>query len=495
MSIHLSKPSRFLGPLPFYKRALTIALPVMAQLLIQNLVSLIDNFMVAGLGDVKMSGVNIAGQISFVFLVLTNTLCSSGGIFMSQYNGAKDSGGMQQTFRFKMIVCIAAGVIYTLFAGINPSPVLGLMVRGNSSSDAIVAEATRYMRVLSLCGIPLVISNVISSSLREIGEVKKPLIFSVIATLVNTFLNWVLIYGNLGAPRLEVVGAAIATILARLVEMTLFIIYIKRVHPPFYSRIRDMFKVSLKLFGTILKKSAMILISEMCWVISETITTALYNGRGGADVVSGMSAGFAIANLFFISFNGIFTATGVVMGGTLGADKISEARSQKNWLLNGSFIFGIFFGLLGCASTLLIPLVFGNLSEASRMTARGLILVMAAYMPLWCYVNAQLAVSRTGGDTIMGVIMDMVTNLCFVLPGMFFMAYKTALSPVKMYTLIKLTDVLKILIAHFWLKKERWLRNLAGENAVSAPSIQAIPKSDSVVAVSDLAGKESDKPE
>lgn len=94
---------RYIGTASFYRRALSIALPVMAQLLIMNLVSLIDNFMVAGLGDIKMSGVNIAGQINFVFMIFVNSICIAGGIFMSQFKGAQDSEGMRQTFKFKII--------------------------------------------------------------------------------------------------------------------------------------------------------------------------------------------------------------------------------------------------------------------------------------------------------------------------------------------------------------------------------------------------------
>lgn len=456
------------GPAGFYKKALSIALPVMAQLLIQNMVSLIDNFMVAGLGDVKMSGVNVAGSINFIFLVFMTTVCNAGGIFMSQFNGAKDSGGMQQTFRFKLIVGIVSGMLFTAFCLINPAPVLALMVHGNTASGNIIAEAVIYEKVVAWSWLPMVISTAIASSLRETGSVKTPLIISVIATLVNTCGNYILIYGNFGAPRLEVTGAAIATIIARLVEMITFIIYINIKRPAFYSRIIDIFKVRGKLFAEILGKSGMILVSEMAWVISETITTALYNSRGGAEIVSGMSAGFAIANLFFISFNGIGTATGVLLGGTLGSGRLEEARTQKDWILSGSLVFGIFFGLLGCLSVLLIPIVFGNLSPTARIVARGLIFVAAAYMPAWCFVNAQFAVSRTGGDTVLGVVVDSTINPLVVIPGIFALTYLTNLGPVAMYAIIKLADFIKITIAGIWLKKERWLRNLAKENAVTA---------------------------
>lgn len=460
--------NKYFGTFDFYKKCLTIALPMMAQLLIQNLVSLIDNFMVAGLGDIKMSGVNVAGQILFVFMVFINTICASGGIFMSQYKGAKDTGGMQQVFRYKIIICVLSGLGFTFLCLLNPRPILSLMVHGNTSKNEILLSAVEYAKVASFTCLPFVISASISSSLREIGEVKVPLYVSIIATAINTLFNWILIYGNLGAPRLEIKGAAIATVIARTTEMIIFIVYIIIKKPPFYVKFVDLLKVRLQLFGTILGKSVMILVSELSWVLSETVTTALYNSRGGAEVVAGMSAGFAIANLFFISCNGIVTATGVIMGTTLGAGNLEEARRQKNWILNGSAIFGILFLLLGYLSVSLVPIVFVNLSVASHEVTRGLIFVVATYMPLWCYLNAQFAISRTGGDTTLGVLADLITNGLFVVPGMFIMTYLTTLSPVAMYAIIKLSDGIKFTIATIWLKKERWLKNLAIENAVSA---------------------------
>ena len=279
------------GPAGFYKKALLIALPVMAQLLIQNMVSLIDNFMVSGLGDVKMSGVNISGQILFVFMVLLNTICTAGGIFMSQYYGAGDKRGMRQALSFKAVLAAVSIVLYLLVCMAFPRPVLSLMVVGNSQADAILDEAVKYMFLMGFIGIPMAISTICSSSLREIGQVRTPLLISVIATLVNTFFNWVLIYGNLGAPRLEVQGAAAATIIARLTEMTMFLICIAVRRPPFAATPKELVSVDFPLFFRMLKKGSMVLGSEMLWVISETVTTALYNGRGGADVVSGMAAG------------------------------------------------------------------------------------------------------------------------------------------------------------------------------------------------------------
>lgn len=456
---------KYFGSAEFYKKALLIGIPVMLQQLIQNMVSLIDNFMVAGLGDIKMSGVNIAGQMLFVFFVLINSICMAGGIFMSQFFGAGDKKGMQQSLRFKILLGCIGLIIYSTVCWGIPRQILSLMVVGNSEAADILEVAVHYMKLMGFIGIPVIISNIIASSLREIGSVKAPLVISVIATCINTFFNWILIYGNLGAPRLEVTGAAYATIMARCAEMLMFIGFVMFKKQPFMINVLEVLKVDWKLFGTMLRRGSMVFLGEMIWVSSETITTALYNGRGGADVVSGMASSFAIANLFFVSFGGITTATAVIIGQTLGKGELDEARKQKTWLLSAAIFFGIAVGLLGLLTTFLVPVVFGNLSVAAQAICRQMVIMMSICMPLWVYINVQFAISRAGGDTLMGFLIDGVTTLCIIIPGIFMLAKFTTMGPVWMYMMTKLVDFIKIAWAYIWLKKERWVKNLAENKA------------------------------
>lgn len=442
-----------------------IALPVMGQQLIQSLVSLVDNFMVSGLGDIKMSGVNITNQILFIFMVLLGTICTSGGIFMTQFFGAGDKHGMKQSLLFKIVMSVICMLPFFYIGFLNPRPFLALMVKGNNQATEILDVAVKYIFLIGIAGIPMVVSNIIATCLREVGQVKAPLVMSVTATLVNTFLNWVLIYGHLGAPRLEVAGAAIATIIARFVEMLLYIGYLTKKSQPWAIRFADLFHVDWGLFGRILRRGGMVIFSEMAWVASETIITALYNGRGGADVVSGMSASFAIANLFFVAFSGITTATGILLGQSLGAGKLDKAREEARWMLTASFIFGCIMTLVGLLALLLIPIVFPKLSVESRAICREMVFYMSLFMPIWVYQNAQFAVSRAGGDTLMGVVVDTITTLLIAIPLMFFLAKGTNMGPVGMYICFKLLDFLKIAIAYVWLKKERWVVNLAGGEA------------------------------
>lgn len=454
--------NKYFGTKEFYKQVVFIAIPVMLQQLIQSLVNLIDNFMVAGLGDVKMGGVNTAGQIVFVFIVLLGTICTSGGIFMTQNFGANNKEGMRQALCFKIVIGAVAIGIYLLVCLVFPRQILSLMLTGNSEKEAILYEGVRYMRLIGFAGIPMCISNIIASSLKEIGEVNPPLVITILATVVNAFFNYALIYGNFGAPRLEVEGAAIATIIARVFEMLLFFIYITKNKQPFAIKLNNLLHIDWEMFKEILKKASMVIFSEMLWVLSETVATALYNGRGGADVVSGMSSSFTIADLFFVSFTGMNTAVAVIIGNTLGKGELDEARKQKTWLFTTAIIFGFIMMDVAALSMELVPIAFGSLSLSAQNICKGMIFANAIYMPLWVYQNAQFALSRAGGDTKMGFLVDGIFTTGMYFPLMFIIALCTNIGPVYMYAIIKIVDVPKVIFADWWLKKEYWVKNLAG---------------------------------
>ncbi len=452
-----------LGSAGFYREALAIVVPVMLQSLVTGLVSLVDNFMVAALGDAKMAGVNVANQINFVYLVIVNTVCMAGGIYLSQHRGANDEEGMRQAFRFKLVAAGIVSAVHLIVCLAVPEPMLRLMLGGNPEGERIVAEGARYLRAVSASFLPIGFASAMATSFRDIGVTKVPLLVSTSAALVNTFFNWVLIYGNLGAPRLEAQGAAIATVIARLVETGAFALMLRKLRPAFAVSPRRVFDIDRGLFGAILSRSGMMLFSETAWVLSETIITALYNGRGGAETVAGMAAGWTIANLIFLVFPAIHAATGVIVGATLGSGKLEEGRHKARWIMSGAVIFGLFASAAAALATLAIPLVFGNLSDSARAVTRGLVFVIAGYLPLWCLLNAQFAVSRSGGDTLMGVWVDVGVTYAVFIPAALAIAGLTSWGPVALFGVAKVSDIPKAAVAHWWLKKGRWVKNLAAE--------------------------------
>lgn len=454
------------GPGRFYLSALALIIPVMLQSFLTGMVSLIDNFMVAALGDGMMAGVNVANQINFVYIVIINTICMAGGIYLSQHKGANDREGMQQAFRFKLILATAISLIHMMLCLFFAESLIGLLLGGNSAQDEIIKEGARYLRVVSPGFLPIGISTAIGSSFRDTGVTKVSLAISVSAALVNTFLNWVFIYGNLGAPRLEVSGAAIATVVARFVEAVAFLIIVGKRKPLFAVRPLKVLDVDRRLFGEILVKSSMMIFSETAWVMSETIITALYNSRGGKETVAGMAAGWTIANLFFLVFPAIQAGTGVILGSTLGAGNLDEGRVKALWIRSGAFMLGLAAMCLAAFSTFLVPLVFANLSPEARLVTRGIVLVIAAYLPIWCLLNSQFAVSRSGGDTVMGLVVDVGISYLVFIPAAVLISRFTTWGPVALYGVAKISDLPKVMLAEWWIAKERWVRNLASKSGV-----------------------------
>jgi Na+-driven multidrug efflux pump len=179
----------FFGPSGFYGQALSIAVPVMLQQLIQTLISLIDNFMVAGLGDAKMAAVNVANQLNFVYFVVLNALCMAGGIYISQYRGAGNEEGMKQAFRFKLFLTIGASIVYFALCQLMPERLMALMTAGNAAQAEITRVGAGYLRLVSVMWVPIAISTTIGTAFRETGKTKPPLVISTLATALCTLLN------------------------------------------------------------------------------------------------------------------------------------------------------------------------------------------------------------------------------------------------------------------------------------------------------------------
>jgi putative MATE family efflux protein len=457
--MNVLKNRQYFGDFEFYKKALVIGIPVMLQAFLQSLISLINSFMVSGLGDIKMSGVNICGQILYVFIILQTAICTSGGIFLTQFSGAKDKEGMRQAFAFKMITSFCLATVFFLVTMVFTRKVLSLMVMGNTQAELILDEAQGYMFLMGFVGVQMIISYIIASSYREIGKVKVPLIISVAAALINIFAGWVLIYGNLGMPRLEVKGAAYAAIISNTIQMILFIAYTIKDKPDFID-LSVLKRIDWNQFGETLRKGSMIIISQLMWVVSETIASAVYNGRGGADVVCGIAASFVISDLLASSISGITMAAGVIIGKSLGGNQLSQARQEKVWMLSAAVVFGCILGAGGLCASSLVPFVFSNLSRNAQNICKGMVMLIAVLIPLWTYINAQLAILRAGGDTRVCMWVDGGTAVVMV-PLLFLMAAFTTWSPIIMYLAVKLLDIGKILIANYALKKERWVVNLS----------------------------------
>lgn len=453
---------KYFGNAKFYKDVLFIAIPVMGHMFVTTLVAIIDSFMVAQLGDIKMSGVNISNQIFFIVQIATSSLATAGGIFLSQYSGAKQKEGMQQAFRFKILMLFFVATASMIFIFSFSEQLLFAMAGGNKNASEIVPYGKQYLNIILFTFIPFAFSTAISTSLRETGSPRLPFIIAIIAASTNAIGNYALIYGNFGAPRLEVIGAAYATLFAKVLELVLLLIVSYK--KDFFVSPMHIFKVNLKVAKEIIKRSSWLLLADLTWAFSETMINAVYNGMGGSEVVSGMSAGWTISDLFFLTHLGLGTSITVIIGGLLGQNKLEEAREKARWFIGLSIIVGIVVGIIEALSSLiLVPFVFGNLSYAAQTVAIRLLIVVAVYLPAWTLTNAQYYILLAGGDSFSMSIIDTSINVIVSIPLAFLLSSLTGIDPVALYAIIKIVSLIKPILTHFALKKETWIKNLTSK--------------------------------
>lgn len=451
-----------------YKRALRLAVPMMIQNGITNMVGLVDNVMVGSLGSEAITAVSIVGQLMFVFNLAIFGGLSGPGIYGAQYYGSKNMTGFQNTVRLKHwigLVCLAGGLIAFIFAG---EPLIGLYLRGESENvDPVLTMslAKRYMSIM-LWGLPFfVFTQIYSSSLRETGESIKPMTAAVASVAIDVMFNYVFIYGNFGAPKLGVGGAAIATVMARVIETGVVVIwaFAARRRHTFLNGLYKTLRVPLNEAKKILKKSVPIFFNEFLWAGAMAALTQCYSLRS-LDVVAGLNISNALCNLFNVVFVAMGNAVGILTGQTLGASEYEKARKD-------SFSLMWFTGIVCLALTAALTAASGifpsfyNTTEEIRGYASAFIVITALFFPVQGFLNALYFTLRSGGKTLITFLFDSVFSWIIPVPCAFLLCNFTGLSVFVVYAAVQAADLIKVGVGSVLIKKGVWVSNLAEETA------------------------------
>ena len=299
---------------------------------ISNIVNLLDNFMIGRVGTTSMSGVAIANQMMFVFYLMIFGATAGSGIFTAQYYGKGDIEGVRITFRFKFIsnIILALAGSLVFFFGANFLVSRFLMGEGNVTDiEASLHIGVDYLHIMIISLIPIGISMAYSGTFRDIGMTKIPLLASSAAIAVNFVGNLLLIYGLLGLPALGAIGAAIATVISRFVELGVLVIYAAthKKKCPFIVGAFKHFRIPGKLAWTFTVKATPLLLNETAWAFGMTMLNQSYSYRS-YDAVMAISIESSIYNVMTVAFIAMGEAVGMVIGQILGSGKIEEAKKN-----------------------------------------------------------------------------------------------------------------------------------------------------------------------
>lgn len=457
---------KFIGDKNFYKMVLTVALPIMIQNFITNFVSMLDNLMVGNLGTEQMSGVSIVNQLVFVFALAIFGALSGAGIFTAQFYGKKDNEGIRYTIRYKLLVTVLLMIVGLFIFVLFQEPLINMFLHegdDGGSLELTLDYAKQYLNALMWGIVPFCITQVISSTLRETGETVAPMVAGFSAVLVNVFLNWVLIFGKLGAPALGVVGAATATNIARCVECGFIIIYTirKRSRFSYFNGLFKGFKIPRKVFKDVTIKGMPLLFNEFFWSLGMSLLSVAYS-LYGISVVAGYSISSTVMNLANIAFIALGNSIGIIIGKQLGANKFEEAYDTDRKLITFSALISLFIGIIVFFIGDKIPLLYNTSTESKEMAAY-FIKVCAWFLPVHSFANASYFTIRSGGKTLVTFLMDSVFIMCVSVPIAFSLYYIFKLPIYTTFVIVQLIDIIKVIVGLTLVKKKVWLNNIVAD--------------------------------
>lgn len=456
---------RYIGNKAFYRRVMITALPIIAQNLITNFVSLLDNIMVGQLDTAQISAVTIANNnLLFIFNLCLFGGAAGAGIFTTQFYGSQNQDGIRHTCRFKILICLGLALVGSAVFLFGSDPLIGLYLQGDGDPELAAQTLTygrQYLHIMLLGLLPFALSNAYASSLRECGHPTVPMIAGLVAMGVNLVLNYVLIFGNWGAPAMGVAGAAIATVIARYAECAIVIIW-THANPkknPYAVGLYKRLHIPAPLLRSIIRKGIPVLVNECAWSLGMAILNQCYSVCG-LDVLPALSISTTICNLTAVVFRSLGNTSGILIGQLLGAGKPKkEIWDYTNKLFALCVFSGILFGIATAALSGAFPQIY-NTTDAVRYLATWLILISAATMPLQAYIFPVFFIMRSGGKTMITFAFDCGSVWLLSIPIAFICSRFTALSIIMIYALCQATDVIKCVIGWLLIKKGSWIQNL-----------------------------------
>ena len=345
--------NKYFGDRAFYKKTLSVALPIMVQNGITNFVGLLDNIMVGQIGTEQMSGVAIVNQFLFIFNLAIFGAMAGPGIFTAQFFGKGDEEGVRNTFRLKIIIGLVLSAIGIFVFSAFGKELINIFLKGDSKGFNLASAHSygmKYMKVMLIGLLPFALEQAYSGTLRECGETVISMKAGISAIFVNLILNYILIFGKLGAPKLGVIGAAYATVVSRCIQFLIVVVW-THTHGNRMSFIIGAFRsvcIPVALVGNMLRKGFPLLVNELLWSAGITMLNQCYSLRG-LDAVAAINMASTINNLFNVAFIALGDAVAIIVGQQLGAGEFEEAKDTDRKALSASVLESYYLHLRHCS--------------------------------------------------------------------------------------------------------------------------------------------------
>ena len=439
----------------FIQQVFKIALPVALQCMLQSSFSIVDQIMVGSLGSVSVAAVGIAGKLSTLYSVVIGAVVSVAGIILSQYLGANDNDEADRGFSLHTLLSIGIGVVFMAVCLAFPVRLMGLY----SADGNTVAVAAKYLRFIAFGFLPYAVSMMTSVRMRCMEKASLPLVCSIISSLLNTVLNYLLIFGKLGFPAMGANGAATATVISQGFNALLMVAAMKVIDRKRSISFRFMPRLTKMTRGSYLAILFPVLVIEFMWSLSENVYASVY-GHIGTPECAAMTLTYPVQGLTVGALSGIAQAAGILIGKELGKGEKHSAYQKSRRLL----LYGLIGSFVIAALTVLAMGVytdFYNVEEYVKSTARQILIAFVVVLPVKV-LNMILGggIVRSGGQTRTMMIIELLGTWGFGVPLALLGAYVWKLSIPLVYFILSMEECVRLLLTWIVFVRKNWMKKL-----------------------------------
>ena len=434
------------------KEIVRLAFPIALQQFMTALVGACDAIMLGKLSQDAMSAVSLATQVTFVFNLFMFAFMAGENMFVAQYYGKGDYTGISQVFSLVTKICGCIAVVFLVGTLFFPEQLMRIL----TNEETLIVLGSEYLRVIGISYVFSGIAQTFLAIMKNCGAVNMSTLINGVMVILNIALNAVFIFGLSGFPKMGIKGAALATVLATVVQFLWSVGYV-------LCRIRAV-KFSLrscekKLFGRFWQKTVPLLINNLAWGIGFSMYSVIM-GHLGTDAVAANGIANISKNLVVCFCLGLGNAGSIIVGNRLGADRLQEAKEAGGTLTRTAIIAGIVSGLVLIALSpfitkmvVLTPTALGYLQK---------MLLICSYYIAGKSVNCMTigGIFAAGGDSKFGMLCDSVTLWCITVPLGCICAFILKLPVMVVYFVLNLDEIIKLPVVYKHYKKYKWIKNL-----------------------------------
>ena len=452
----------------FYRSLVTLAVPISLQNLVTFAVSFADNVMIGSLGDDAISGVYIGGQLQSVLQMFVGGIEGAILILAAQYWGKKDTQSIRKVVSIGIKFALAVGLLSSLVAVLFPQWV----IRAFTTEPGVIQEGAAYVQIVGFTYLFFSVSQVMIAAMRSVETARIGLYISCMALVINVCLNYVFIFGHFGFPAMGVRGAALATLVSRILEMCVGVGYVFFVDKKLRFGLKDLLHTDLQLLRDFIRYGLPVIGGQVVWAINSLANTKIL-GYYSAGVIAAASITGMLHNLVYVWMNGMSSAVGIITGKTVGA---GQYEKMKEYSKTVQMIF-LFVGLISGAAVFLARDGFISLYNASpeaQAYSRQFINVISVTIIGTCYQAACLfGLVKSGGDISFVFKNDTIFVFLVVIPSSLLAMWLGA-PPWVVFACLKCDQILKCFVAIVKINRYNWMKNLTRDNTYQEEKERAV---------------------